>query len=151
MEIDKKLYNEIKDYCVLNNLKPRDYIHGLLKKAFMEDKYGKMPPIFTPKQVKKNDEAFADFVDKVGPDKYREIVDESLFGDDDGTKNANTEAPEAVPDTDCDNMSRKWHENEVSRQNVSINVSIPENVEKNGDNCDKNTDKPKKRTIKPIR
>lgn len=151
MEIDKKLYNEIKDYCLLNNLKPRDYIHELLKKAFMEDKYGKVPPIFAPKQVKKNDEEFADFVDKVGADKYREIVDECLFGNDDGAKNADAEEPEAIRATDCDNMSRKEAENEVSRQNVSINVSIPENVEKNSDNCDKNTDKPKKRTIKPIR
>lgn len=45
MEIDKELYNEIKEYCDLNGLKPRAYIHTLLKKAFMEDKYGKMPPI----------------------------------------------------------------------------------------------------------
>lgn len=151
MEIDRKLYNEIKDYCELNNLKPRDYIHSLLKKAFMEDKYGKMPPIFTPKQVKENDEAFADFVDKVGPDKYREIVNECLFGDDNVAKNDESAAPEAFRDTDRDNMSRKMARNEESRQNVSINVSIPENVEKNDDNCDKNTDKPKKRTIKPIR
>ena len=43
MEIDKELYNEIKEYCVLNGLKPKDYIHSLLKKAFMRDKYGDRP------------------------------------------------------------------------------------------------------------
>lgn len=52
MEIDKKLYSEIKAYCELNNLKTRDYIHDLLKKAFLEDKYGKAPA-FMKKEVEK--------------------------------------------------------------------------------------------------
>ena len=43
MEIDKELYKEIKDFCVLNNLKPKEYIHRLLKEAFMKDKYGEKP------------------------------------------------------------------------------------------------------------
>lgn len=43
MEIDKKLYEEIKEYCKLNGLKPAEYANGLLKKAFMEDKYGLSP------------------------------------------------------------------------------------------------------------
>ena len=43
MEIDKKLYEDIKAYCKLNNLKVGEYVNGLLKKAFMEDKYGASP------------------------------------------------------------------------------------------------------------
>ena len=43
MEVDKKLYEEIKEYCTLNGLKPKEYINDLLKKAFMEDKYGNKP------------------------------------------------------------------------------------------------------------
>lgn len=43
MEIDKKLYGEIKEYCKLNDLKPSEYVNALLKKAFMEDKYGTAP------------------------------------------------------------------------------------------------------------
>lgn len=43
MEIDKKLYEEIKSYCKLNGLKTSEYINGLLKKAFLEEKYGKTP------------------------------------------------------------------------------------------------------------
>lgn len=46
MEIDKKLYAEIKEYCELNGLKVRQYIESILKRAFMEDKYGKCPPMF---------------------------------------------------------------------------------------------------------
>lgn len=45
MELDKQLYAEIKEYCELNGLKPRDFVHEILKKAFMEEKYGKMPAV----------------------------------------------------------------------------------------------------------
>lgn len=45
MEIDKQLYAEIKEYCELNGLKPRDFVHNILKKAFMEEKYGKAPAV----------------------------------------------------------------------------------------------------------
>lgn len=43
MEVDKKLYEEIKEYCKLNGIKPSEYVNSLLKKAFMEDKYGVSP------------------------------------------------------------------------------------------------------------
>lgn len=45
MEVDKQLYAEIKEYCELNGLKPRDFTNNLLKKAFMEEKYGKLPAV----------------------------------------------------------------------------------------------------------
>ena len=45
MEVDKQLYAEIKEYCELNGLNPRDFANNLLKKAFMEEKYGKMPAV----------------------------------------------------------------------------------------------------------
>lgn len=50
MEIDKSLYNEIKAYCEINGLNTREYIHRLLKKAFMVDKYGEVPMIFNKKE-----------------------------------------------------------------------------------------------------
>ena len=43
MEIDKKLHEEIKEYCKLNGLKTAEYVNSLLKKAFMLDKYGVSP------------------------------------------------------------------------------------------------------------
>ena len=147
MEIDKGLYKEIKEYCDLNNLKPRDYIHDLLKRAFMEDKYGKIPPIFTSKEIRENDKKFEKFVEEVGPEKYADIVNECLFGED-GTKNDVSDTQEPVPDKKDDSVSVKVARTEESRQDVSINVSIPENVEKKDKNLD---NKPKKRTIKPIK
>ena len=52
MELDKELYQEIKEYCTLNNLKPREYITKLLRDAFNRDKYGDKPAIFKPKKEK---------------------------------------------------------------------------------------------------
>lgn len=43
VEIDTKLYNDIKLYCKANNLVIKDFINKLLKKAFTVEKYGDKP------------------------------------------------------------------------------------------------------------
>lgn len=43
VEIDTKLYNDIKLYCKTNNLIIKDFINKLLKKAFTIEKYGETP------------------------------------------------------------------------------------------------------------
>lgn len=43
VEIDKRLYQEIKDYCKLNNLVIKDFVSKLLRKAFTIEKYGEKP------------------------------------------------------------------------------------------------------------
>ena len=47
MVLDKQLYNEINEYCKLNDLKTRDFIHKILKEGFMKEKYGEFPFKFT--------------------------------------------------------------------------------------------------------
>ena len=59
MEIDKKLYNEINEFCKLNGLKTRDFIHKILKEGFMREKYGDSP-FKTP-----NISEVAEFIDAV--------------------------------------------------------------------------------------
>lgn len=55
IEIDNKLIKDIKEYCLINNIQnPSKYVTKLLKKAFMEEKYGKKPDIFV-KQEKEKD------------------------------------------------------------------------------------------------
>lgn len=49
MEIEKKLYSEIKNYCAINNLKIGDFINKLLRKAFNIEKYGNKPPFLNEK------------------------------------------------------------------------------------------------------
>jgi hypothetical protein len=43
IEIKDKLYKDIESYCTLNELDFNNYINDLLKKAFMEEKYGDRP------------------------------------------------------------------------------------------------------------
>ena len=122
MEIDKKLYEEIKEYCDLNGIKAKDYVNGLLRKAFMQDKYGERPfetlkdkdtghvtthnipeTVIETKiseileDMKEGERNFEKFVEEVGPEKYADIVHECLFGDDD-KKNEPETTLEPIPD-----------------------------------------------------
>lgn len=45
MEIDKKLLDEIRDYCQLNNLKIGLFVNKLLRKAFNNEKFGEKPMV----------------------------------------------------------------------------------------------------------
>lgn len=55
MEIEKKLYSEIKDYCSINNLKIGDFVNKLLRKAFNIEKYGVAPPFLKENSVEKEE------------------------------------------------------------------------------------------------
>lgn len=84
MEIDKKLYTEINEYCKLNNLKTRDFIHKILKEGFMKEKYGESP--FIKVQMTKTAEAEAcekikDLIENQVsvPPEIMEVVDEHFF------------------------------------------------------------------------
>jgi hypothetical protein len=54
MQLDKKIYDEINLFCKENGLKTRDFIHKILKDAFLKEKYGDSPfPLKkTPSPVK---------------------------------------------------------------------------------------------------
>ena len=43
IEIDKRLHQEIKDYCKFNGLIMKDFVNKLLKRAFTIEKYGETP------------------------------------------------------------------------------------------------------------
>jgi len=120
MEIDKKLYNEIKEYCELNGIKTKEYIHSLLSKAFMADKYGERPGVVVFKQDKKElektEEAFNKIVEGVGGyNKYNDIVTDLIF-DDNVAKNEDTQESEPVRDTMSREVSRKEEEKPKKRK-----------------------------------
>lgn len=83
MELDKKLYAEINDYCKLNGLKTRDFIHKILKDAFLKEKYADTP-FMKPSVSVLETEAVAKIKDIVEnqvslPPEIAEMVDEHFF------------------------------------------------------------------------
>lgn len=56
IDIDNKLLNDINEYCIINNIEnPSKYASKLLKKAFMEEKYGTKPDCLE-KETQKTEE-----------------------------------------------------------------------------------------------
>lgn len=51
ISIDLNLFNEISDYCKLNNIKISAAIENMLRKQFLIEKWGEIPQIFAEKQV----------------------------------------------------------------------------------------------------
>lgn len=47
IRISNDLYNEIKDYCTINNLKINVFVNDLLEKSLKREIYGDIPSIFT--------------------------------------------------------------------------------------------------------
>ena len=51
VNIEDKLYQDIKEYCKLNKLTIIVFVNDLLKKNFMVEKYDDAPPFFKKKKV----------------------------------------------------------------------------------------------------
>ena len=82
MQIDKTLYDEINEYCKENNIKTRDFIHKLLKEAFLKEKYGVSP--FKNRIITKKEETIENFINisekpASVPSEIRVVVDEHYF------------------------------------------------------------------------
>ena len=50
VNIDDKLYQEIREYCRLNKLTISVFVNDLLKKTFLVEKYDDAPPFFKKKE-----------------------------------------------------------------------------------------------------
>ena len=83
MQIDKKIYDEINEYCKDNGLKTKDFIHKLLKEAFLKEKYGDSP-FQSIKLSKIEDQACGKIKEIIEnqtsvPVEIREVTDEHFF------------------------------------------------------------------------
>lgn len=47
ISINASLYNQIKTYCDVNNIKIQETIESWIRKQFLIEKWGEMPSIFT--------------------------------------------------------------------------------------------------------
>ena len=84
MQLDKKLYDDINEYCKENSLKTRDFIHKILKEAFLKEKYGDSPFIKVQMTKKAEEEACEKIKEMIEdqvslPPEIMEAVDEHFF------------------------------------------------------------------------
>lgn len=52
LELDKRLYKRISEYCSVNNLNIEEYISEIIEKQFNLDCYGDINDIFNKKDMK---------------------------------------------------------------------------------------------------
>jgi len=57
VNIEDKLYQDIKEYCKLNKLTISVFVNDLLKNTFMVEKYDDAPPFFKKKKVEEVESA----------------------------------------------------------------------------------------------
>ena len=159
MEIDKKLYGDIKEYCKLNGLKTAEYVNSLLKNAFMLDKYGVSP--FSKERTVIEHDAFNEAVNNEvkrilnDPKEFEEAVKKFNKGFFDEmreyskteiTEKGDPEPVSADEIIDGNNEAATETTNDASRG--STEAQSQQNVEKKDDISDKTGNRqPKRRTI----
>lgn len=105
MELDKKLYTEINEFCKLNGLKTRDFIHKILKEAFLREKYGDSPFIKVQMTKTAEEEALKKISEIIEsqvsvPAEIMEVVDEHFFellGEEKAPESPKTEPIKVIP------------------------------------------------------
>lgn len=86
VEIKDEIYDEIKEFCKINNLKINKFINEIVQKQFMIEKYGDAPFInFGKKILEDNNQVqkqYEEIISAVGgSDKYNEMVSDLIFDD----------------------------------------------------------------------
>ena len=159
MEIDKKLYGDIKEYCKLNGLKTAEYVNSLLKNAFMLDKYGVSP--FSKEHTVIEHDAFNEAVNNEvkrilnDPKEFEEAVKKFNKGFFDEmreySKTEITEKGDPKPvsaDEIIDGNNEAATETTNDATHGSTETQSQHNVEKKDDISDKTGNRqPKRRTI----
>ena len=159
MEIDKKLYGDIKEYCKLNGLKTAEYVNSLLKNAFMLDKYGVSP--FSKERTVIEHDAFNEAVNNEvkrilnDPKEFEEVAKKfnkgffeemKEYDKAEITEKSDPEPVSADEIIDGNNEAATETTNDASRG--STEAQSQQNVEKKDDISDKTGNRqPKRRTI----
>lgn len=150
MEIDKKLYGDIKEYCKLNGLKTAEYVNSLLKNAFMLDKYGVSP--FSKERTVIEHDAFNEAVNNEvkrilnDPKEFEEAANFFNKMKAEMTEQSNPE-PVSV-DEIIDGGDEATTETTNDASHGSTEAQSQQNVEKKDDISDKiGNRQPKRRTI----
>lgn len=76
VQIEDKLYSNIKEYCKLNNLPIGSFINSILKKSFLIEKYGDTPFTNFDKKIVGNIEEIPESEQDVTDNHFSETLDE---------------------------------------------------------------------------
>lgn len=77
VQIEDKLYNDIKEYCKLNKLKIGSFINEILKKNFLIEKYGDTPFTNFSEKMVENIEPIPEPIQDVIDNHFYEILDDN--------------------------------------------------------------------------
>lgn len=95
VNIEDKLYQDIKEYCKLNKLTISVFVNGLLKKTFMVEKYDDAPPFF--KKKKSDTEPIqADIIKKMVEENTPQEFEQEYLGKPEPVKKKDYVKPEVI-------------------------------------------------------
>lgn len=116
VSIDEQLYQEIKDYCELNDLKINHFVEEILRKQFLIEKYGDTPFSILSKKIE---------IEPVPPeiaDILSDVETELIF-DNESEKSNITDFMEATDKSEV--------KEDVSTINLTKTQELPNKVTKN--------------------
>ena len=112
VEIDKKLYQEIKDYCKLNNLVIKDFVNKLLRKALTVEKYGDKPFSYKNETIVDNKKKQNGTIPEVTPEAiWVPYVPVQTVTTVENLEPLNTELPEKIKERYSKPVSDKFYDN----------------------------------------
>ena len=94
VNIDDKLYQEIREYCRLNKLTISVFVNDLLKKGFLVEKYDDAPPFFKKKEPEI--ETVQVYLKKIKEEKAQEEFRQEYLATPAPIKKEKYEKPEAI-------------------------------------------------------
>lgn len=125
MQLDKTLYNEINEYCKLNDLKPREFIHKILKEAFLKEKYGESPFKFN----NKNNQILNNNDNNIGNNELLNIDDNKIIALNETPKESITSNVIELIQEDKESVI----DNTISNTQQINNLDIQDNDNQNGE------------------
>lgn len=137
VSIDDSLYQDIKEYCQLNNLKINIFVGEMLHKQFMIEKYGDAPFANFRKKIEENTVEIEPEIQRVIADNFFEMLD-----------GENEIESEEIPDTSACLPKEQVNEIEMDKPDGKLVYVEPKIIEQQKENVVKNIEKPIKRRLK---
>lgn len=96
VNIDDKLYQEIREYCRLNKLTISVFVNDLLKKTFLVEKYDDAPPFFKKKKEPEIEPIQVDIIRKMVEENTPQEFEQEYLAEPEPIKKEKYEKPEVI-------------------------------------------------------